>query len=587
MTNAEIAKLLRQVAAVYEVKDQDFFRTSAYQNAANSIENLTVSVHDLWEQGKLDEIPGVGPGLSEHLDELLKSGKVKHFDHELKRVPAGMFALLGIRGVGPKTAFKIAKRFRLNDPNKAIIEVARLIRRGELEELPGFGKKLEQKIKTSIEEKFTKEERMLLYRALPVADTFLEYIKTLPEVISAEPLGSLRRHLATVGDIDVAICTKNPKEAMKKALKYQEISKVISSGESVGRIKLKSGHEIDIKLASPDEWGSLLQHYTGSKLHNIALRSLALKKHLSLSEHGIKNTKTNKVFKAKDENDFYAHLGLPYIPPELREGEEELDLAKKNKIPKLIEPEDIKGDLHIHSDFDFETSHDLGTSPLSEILDKARELNYEYIGISDHNPKFTGLTLNEKRKILGDRKKYLTSEYQKYEKRVKSRVPKLLIGLEIDIRSDGELALEQELINLLDYAVISVHTSFNLTKEGNTNRIIKAFENPKAIILGHPTTRKLNIRKGIDCDWEKVFRFCQEKTKVLEINAYPDRLDLPDDMIKMAVKIGVKMAIDTDSHHADQLDYMRYGVWTGRRGWATKTDVINTYSYKDLQKLLQ
>lgn len=587
MTNAEIAKLLRKVAAVYEIKDEDFFRTRAYQNAANSIENLTVSVRDLWEQGKLDEIPGVGPALAEHLDELLKTGKVKHFDQELKRVPAGMFSLLGVRGVGPKTAYKIAKRFRLKNPKTALSEVERLIKKGQLEKLPGFGEKLQEKIKTSIEAKFTKEERMLLSEALPVATAYLDYLKTIPEIISAEPLGSLRRHLATIGDIDLAICTKKPKEAMLAALKYKEIAKVITSGESVGRVKLKSGHEIDIKLSSPDEWGSLLQHYTGSKLHNIALRSFALEQHLSLSEHGIKNTKTNKIFKAKDEKDFYARLGLPYIPPELREGEEELDQAKKNEVPKLVELSDIKGDFHIHSDFDFETSHDLGASPLSEIMDKASGLSYEYVGVSDHNPKFSGLSFNEKKKILEDRKKYLNTEYRKYEKRVKKRVPKILIGLEIDIRSDGELALDKDLIDLIDYAIVSIHTSFDLTKEQNTKRIIAALGHPKAIILGHPTGRMLNQRESIQANWGEVFDFCKKNKKIVEVNATPARLDLPDDLIKMAIRSGVKVVINTDSHHAEQLDFMRFGVWTARRGWCRKPDVVNTYSYKDLLALLQ
>lgn len=586
ITNAEIAKLLRRVAAVFEIKDDDFFRTRAYQNAANAVENLTISARDLWEQGKLTEIPGVGPNLTQHLEELFKTGRVRHFETEMKRVPGGMFALLNIRGIGPKTAYKIATKFKLNDEKTALEKVKQLIVAGKLSTLPGFGEKREQEIKTSIESHFAKEERMLLSEALLVSQGFLDYLVTIEGVICAEPLGSLRRRVATVGDIDLAICTDKPEEVMETVLKYKEINKVISSGESVSRVQLKSGHEIDIKLSSPSEWGSLLQHYTGSKLHNILLRTHALEKQFSLSEHGIKDQKTDKIYQAKTEDNFYEHLGLPYIPPELREGEEELELAKKNQIPKLIELSDMKGDLHVHSDFVYDTSHDLGRSSLGELLDKARDLGYEYLGLSDHNPKFRELNITHKKKILQERKSKLITQYKEYENSVKTRVPKILIGLEIDIRKDGELALEDELINDLDYAIVSVHSSFELSKDENTKRIIRALSHPKAIILGHPTGRMLNQREGIEADWLAIIDYCKTNKKFLEINASPTRLDLPDDLIKIAVRSGVRLCINTDSHEANHLDFMKFGVWTARRGWATGKDIINTYSYEDLQTVI-
>ncbi len=586
VTNAEIAKTLRRVAAVFEIMDDDFFRTRAYQNAANAVENLTISVRDLWEQGKLTEIPGVGPNIAQHLEELFKTGKVRHFETEMKRVPQGMFALLGIRGIGPKIAYKIASKFRLTDEKTALKKVKQLIVSGKLATLPGFGEKLQQKIQTSIESQFVKEERMLFSEALPITQSFLDYLKTIPSVISAEPLGSLRRRVATVGDIDLAICSDKPKEVMEAILKYKEINKVISSGRITSRVQLKSGHEIDIKLSPPSEWGSLLQHYTGSKLHNILLRSFALEKHLSLSEHGIKDQKTGKVYQARTEKNFYEHLGLPYIPPELREGEEELELAKKDKTPNLIELTDLKGDLHLHSDFEYETSHDLGRSSLKEILDKARELGYEYIGLSDHNPKFQGISTAHKRKILEARRNKLLTQYHKYENDVKTRVPKLLVGLEVDIRKDGELALEDELIYELDYVIVSVHSSFELSKADNTKRIVKALSHPKAVILGHPTGRMLNQRESIEADWLAIIDFCKTNKKIMEVNAAPARLDLPDDLIKIAVRNGVKLCIDTDSHAVDQMDFMQFGVWTARRGWCTKKDVANTLSYQDLQSVL-
>lgn len=589
LTNAEIAALLRQVAAVFEVKDKDFFRTRAYQNAANAVENLTISARDLWEQDKLDEIPGVGPNIAGHLSELFKTGKVRHFDHELKRVPAGMFPLLDIRGIGPKSAFKIATKYRLDNGKTALSEIKKLIAAGRIKDLPGFGEKSQQKIKTSIEAKFTKKttQRLLLSEALPIAERFLNYLKVLPEVKYAEPLGSIRRRVATVGDIDLAIAANEPEKAMRAALKYDQIARVISSGGGVSRVQLKTGHEIDIKVCTPAEWGSLLQHYTGSKLHNIALRSFALKQHLSLSEHGIKNTRSHKTFKAKDEKEFYAHLGLPYLPPEIREGEEEISQTTKNQIPSFVDLPDIKGDLHIHSSFEFASSHDIGTTPLSRLLEKARDLGYEYIGISDHNPKYSGLTNIQKNKIISDRTKSLRAEYIEYENSVKNRVPKILIGLEVDIRSDGQLALSDELSTNLDYLIVSVHSNFDLSRDQNTKRLITALSHPKALILGHPTGRLLGKRDGLEADWVKVIQFCQANQKILEVNASPERLDLPDDLVKIAVRSGVKLAINSDSHEVSQMDSMKYGVWTARRGWAQKKDVINTYPFVDLQKVLR
>lgn len=586
ITNAQIAKLLRRVQAVYEVKDNDFFRAKAYDNAANAVENLTISAHDLWQQGKLTEIPGVGESLAEHLDELFKTGRVRHFDAELKRVPTGMFGLLGLRGIGPKIAYKIAKRFKLNDDKTARQKVKHLIAAGKLADLPGFGEKMQARIKTSVESPFVRDERMLFSEAVPISTDFIEYINTIDSVTNTEPLGSLRRHVATVGDIDIGIATNKPKQTMDAVLKYPQIQKVISSGEGLARVQLKTGHEVDIKLCSPSQWGSLLHHYTGSKLHNIALRSYTLEKHLSLSESGILNLKTKKNFLPKDEKEIYAHLGLPFIPAELREGEEELEYAKKDQIPNLVELGDIRGDFHLHSDFEFASSHDLGRSPLARYLDKARDLGYQYLGISDHNPK-RDLKLSDKTKILQARKRYLTTQYNEYEKRVKTGVPKLLIGLEIDIRSDGQLALEDELLAELDYAIVSVHNAFDLPQDENTVRLIKALSHPKAIILGHPTARKINGRPGVNADWEKVFGFCRLNSKILEVNATPDRLDLSDDLIKIAIRAGVKVCINTDSHEQVHMDFMKYGVWTARRGWCTKADVINTLTFIDLQKVLR
>jgi len=586
-TNQEIATTLRRVAAVFEVIDSDFFRTRAYQNAANAIENLTISAYDLFEQKKLTEIPGVGPNIANHLDELFVKGKSSHFEREMKRVPAGMFGLLGVRGIGPKIAYRLSKKFHLRFEKTAKNDLLKLIKENKLTGMEGFGDKLIAKLKTSIDNQFNKKVRMLQSEAYPIADKLISYLKAIPLVKTAQPLGSIRRRLSTVGDIDIAICTNSPSNVMPEVLKYPEISKVISQGEAVTRIKLKSGHEVDLKIGRVRQWGSLLQHYTGSKLHNISLRTFAATKSLSLSEHGIKNVKSNKIYLAKDEKEFYKKLNLPYIPPELREGEEEIEWAKENHIPNLVEISDIKGDLHLHTSFDFPTSHDLGVSSVREMLKTAHQLGYQYLGLSDHNPKFNDLSVSQKKKILDKRKLWIRSEKQEYEKTVKSNKIKILIGLEIDIRKDGELALQEELLKDLDYAIVSIHSSFDLSKDENTTRIIKALSHPKASILGHPTGRLINQRDSIKADWLRIIDFCKAQGKILEVNASPQRLDLPDDLVKLAIRSGVKICINSDSHDVNQMANLLSGVYVARRGWATKNNVVNTFSFTDLLKMLK
>ena len=426
---------------------------------------------------------------------------------------------------------------------------------------------------------------MLLAQALEIAKEYITYLQKFPLISKAEPLGSLRRKLPTVGDIDIAFCSLEAKKSMLYALKYPKIKTVVIKGEKVARVRLENGISVDLKSSLPKMWGSLLQHYTGSKLHNIQLRKLAIEKGLSLSEYGIK--KDGKLHRFESEQSFYHFLGLDYIPPELRESTGEIELSRSKKIPKLVELGDIRGDLHIHSDYIYPSSHDLGTSPLAEILSQASKLKYEYIGISDHNPKFQGLKESQKIEILKKRKRYLEDAYNQCENSVKQRVKYLLIGMEVDIRPDGSLALSDKILSLLDYVIVSIHSSFDLTMEANTRRIIKALGNSKVKILGHPTSRELNKREPIAADWDKIFDFCLKSNKVLEINASPTRMDLPDDLIRKAVSKGVKMIINTDSHSSGQLKNIEYGLWQARRGYARKKDIINTLSFKNLRQVLE
>ncbi|KKS42425.1 MAG: polymerase X family protein [Candidatus Collierbacteria bacterium GW2011_GWA2_42_17] len=543
--NQETAQLLKRVAAVLRVKEGDTFRYKAYVNASVAIDNLSDSIFEVWKRGELDTVPGLGESLSRYLNEYFSTGRVRHFESLFKKVPSGMFPLMTIRGIGPITAYKISKKFHLNDPEKTLTELKEILISEKLTKIQGFKEKTISKIKKALDIQSFGKGRLPLYEALPVAEDFINYLLKSKAVSKAEPLGSLRRK----------------------------------------HVKMTNGLEVDLKISLPNSWGSILQHYTGGKLHNIHLRSLAKEKGLSLSEYGI--TQNGKLNRFTSEAKFYQFIGLEYIPPEIRENTGEIELAIKHQIPTLLEIKDIKGDLHTHSDFSFQSSHDIGISPLSQLLNTATKNDYEYIGISDHNPKFQGLTEKQKIAIILNRKKYLLSQYRTYEKDVKSRVPKLLIGMEVDIRPDGSLALSDKAMESLDYVIASIHGSFDLTEEANTRRIQKALSHPKVKILGHPTNRTINGREPISANWEKIFTYCAQNKKIIEINASPNRLDLPDDLIKQALTKKVKLIINTDSHEVSQMENMKYGVWQARRGYAQKSDIINTLPFKDLRLVLE
>ena len=509
--NTETAQLLKRVAAVFRVKEGDTFRYKAYINAAIAIENLSEPINEVWKRGGLDSVPGIGENLTHYLNEYFSTGKVRHFNSLFKKVPAGMFTLMTIRGIGPITAHKIAKKFHLNDEKTAISDLKEILVKGELTKIKSFKEKTVQKIQKALNIQSFGKARLPLYEALPIAEDFIDYLIKSKYILAAEPLGSLRRRLETVGDIDFGICSSTPKKAMEYALAYRGVASVITKGGMVSHIKLTNGLEADLKISLPNSWGSMLQHYTGSKLHNIHLRTIAKEKGMSLSEYGI--TKKDKLNHFTSETKFYQYLGMEYIPPEIRENNGEIELARAHKLPHLLEADDIKGDLHIHSDYDFASSHDTGESSLSEILAVAERKNYLYIGITDHNPKYEGLMESQKNIIILDRKKYLEAQYHAYEKRVKHRVIKLLIGLEVDIRPDGNLALTDNTLELIDYAIVSIHSSFGLSQEENTRRILKALSHKKAKILGHPTGRMINSRQPIAANWEEIFDFAPKTKK--------------------------------------------------------------------------
>ncbi len=587
-SNQEISQLLRSVAAAYEIKDEDRFRISAYERAADSVEHATSEVKDLWDDKKLDDLAGIGAAIASHLDELFKTGQVKHFNQVFKDLPAAMFTLLDLPGVGAKTAYKLCLSLKIKDPKKALSQLGKAAREGKIRTIEGFGEETEKTILRAIKELKGRSQRLLLPHASLIAEEILAWLKKSKAVTRVDPLGSLRRQVATVGDIDIAVASNQPQEVIQHFLAYPKKKRVLESGEAKASILLKAGQQVDLMVESIEAYGALLQHFTGSKHHNIALRELALKKKLSLSEHGIKKGK--KLMKFKTEEEFYRALGLNYIPPELRENTGEIEAAlrsaqgKPNGLPKLIELKDIKGDLHIHSNFPVEESHDPGMDSIEEMIKEAERLGYEYLGFSEHNPS---LSQHSEKQIIN----LLKAKKEKIEQINSSRTKKLLKrvynSLEVDIRPNGKLALPKEALSLFDYLIAAIHSSFRMNKEEMTKRVLEALAVEKVKILAHPTGRLLGKREGYELNWEKIFSFCLKKKIWLEINAHPTRLDLPDTLVREAIKKGVKIIINTDSHSSEQMELMSFGVSVARRGWAEKKNIVNCLGYNQFDKLLK
>jgi DNA polymerase (family 10) len=426
--------------------------------------------------------------------------------------------------------------------------------------------------------------------ARELADKVIEYLKNQPGVLKIEALGSLRRQTALVGDIDIGVAASNPKEIADHFIKFPEFIKILASGDKVCRAVHRTGRQVDLKIEPVESFGSMLQHFTGSKEHNIALREHALKKGMSISEHGIKASKGptlhpqgRTLLTYKTEEEFYKALGIKWIPPELRENRGEIEAGVENVLPKLIELSDIKGDFHIHSDFDIETSHDLGSSGLIELIESAKKLGYGYIAISDHNPSASRHNDKQIIDLIKRRNEFIDKFLSTRVNDVKINIFK---SLEIDISGDGSIAIPDEALELLDFAIVSVHSQFVADEKKQTERILRALAHPKVKILGHPTGRQLLKRNGIKCDWDQIFDYCAKKNIWLEVNGNPFRMDLPDLLIQKAKRLGVKFAIGTDSHASDQMRYMPSGVLQARRGWLEKIDVINALGYNEIKKIL-
>jgi len=591
ITNIEIARLFHQIAAAYTITGQNRFRIIAYENAATAVEHTTSELSDLWKENQLNSVPGLGETIIKNLDELFSTGKSKHFQDVLSTVNPAVFPLLEVPGLGPKKADKLVKSLNLGSKTP-IEDLKKAAREHRICQIETFGEKSEQDILENIdrfERGAIKEKRMVLPIASRIADEIVEFLekKLGKKAVRIDRLGSLRRQVATIGDLDFAVATDHFEEAIDAFVVFPGKTSLIERGPTGASILLGLGRQADLRVAKPQEYGAMLQYFTGSKYHNIRLRDFALRKGFSLNEYGItkigdsKNEKVNRkntkkvIHKFDTEKKFYNFLGLDYIPPELREDTGEIDAALKHELPKLVELKDVKGDLQIHSNFDLETSHDSGQNSIEEIAKEGQKLGYQFIGITNHNPSSKHSTEEIVRKIESQ-KKHID------KLNLNNSDIKIFSLMEVDISPDGTLPVPQKGLDLLDGCLVSIHSSFQMDRDTMTARVLKGLSNPVARIFAHPTGRLLTEREGYNLDWDKVFEFCLENDKALEINCYPNRLDLPDTLVREAVKRRVKLSLGTDSHNSEDMINMKFGVSVARRGWAEADNIINTWGYNRL-----
>lgn len=576
LTNPEIIQILKEVLAAMEVKGVNMFRVRAYQNATAAMDNITSSIFDLWQNNRLDEIPGVGTSLKNHLTELFTTGKVQEFDALRSDLPQGMFSLIGIRGLGAKKAFKLATAFHLTNRETAVATIEEAAQKGKIRLIEGFGEKSESDILLNIQNfRMAKnsKKRLLYSQAEVIAQRVLAHINAFDSLDKVEILGSFRRKNPTIGDLDIAVATSEKEAFLDYFLTFPEIEDVLAQGDKKVSVVLKNDIQIDVRVADLDNFGSMVQYFTGSKQHNIILRTYALERGFSLSEYGIKKGDFISTF--SNEIAFYNHIGLQYIPPELRHGFDEVTLASQNKLPELVELGDIKGDLHTH------TTYSDGEATLEEMAERAIEKGYAYYGFADHAPSVASRGEKEVNRLITEIRSKVDALNRSQDK------THFLFGFEVNLLADGTLGLADEYLAKLDYVIMGVHTAFDQDRDTVTKRVCMGLRNPFVNIWAHPASRVINERDGIDLDWKVALEVAKENNKILEISGQPSRLDLSFDLVRDVVKEEIPLVINTDSHTVDSLEYMRYGVDVARRGSAQKSNIINTLSKKDfLERLL-
>jgi DNA polymerase (family 10) len=569
--NKSIADLLTEIADILDIQGENPFRVRSYRNAARTIADMGQSVRAMVRAGEdLEQIPGIGKSLQEKIEEIVSTGKCGFLEELRAKVPPALTELLKLEGLGPKKVKLLYDELGVDSVDR----LEKSAQAGKLRDLPGMGLKTEEKVLKSIEQYRAGMGRFKLSVGFTYAQALLEYLKGVPGLKRLDPAGSFRRHRETIGDLDLlAICGRGCK-VMDRFTTYGDVAEVISEGETKSSVRLKCGLQVDVRVLDEESYGAALHYFTGSKAHNVAIRERAKDLGLKVSEYGVFRAKDEKRLSGANEEDVFKAVGLPFIPPELREDRGEIQAAEKGKLPKLIELGAIRGDLQMH------TSATDGKNTIAEMAQKAKEMGYAYIAITDHSKavRVAG-GLDEKR---------LAKHLQEVEK-AGGKIPgiRILKGVEVDILADGSLDLKDDILKECDVVLASVHSRFNMEEGEMTRRIIKAIGNPHVSILAHPTGRLILEREAYKVNLKEVFQAAIDHGVVLEINAYPDRLDLRDVDARMAKEMGARLVISTDAHSTGQLELMKFGVFTARRGWVEARDVINTLPLPPLLKILR
>ncbi len=568
MKNQEVASLLYRIADLLEIQGVDW-KPSAYRKAAQNIEVMSTDILEMYKQGKLNSIPGVGEGLTKKIEEYLKTGKSAYYQKLKKKIPVDVESLMMIPGLGPKKIRLLYKKLKI----RTIAELENAAKQHKLQELEGMGEKSEKDVIDGIERLRQSKGRMLLGYAKPVAEEIVSLLKKEKDVDVVKIVGSYRRAKENIGDLDILVVSKT--DSVMNIMNYfssmHMVKKVISKGSKRTSVVLKEGLGADLRVFGKNEFGAAMMYFTGSKEHNILLRRLAIDKHMKLNEYGL--FKGKNAVAGKTEQEVYKKLGLQYIPPELREAQNEIEVAKQNKIPRLIERKDVKGDLQMH------TTYSDGANSIKEMALTAKQLGHKYIAVTDHSGKLhiaNAMTTKEIKKQW--------KEIDKLNKSLKGI--KILKGVEVNIMSNGALDIDRRLFAGFDIVLLAIHSGFKLPVREQTERIVNAISMRYGNILAHPTGRMIGKRPEMKYDIEQVMGVCKEKDVAVELDCYPNRMDLRDVYLKKAKEIGCKVSLGTDAHSVDSLSFIDNGIGMARRGWLEPKNVINTMTLSELKKWL-
>lgn len=592
MKNKEIADLFNEIADILELKEENVFRVNAYRRAAQNIEGLSRAIEDVAASGALHELPGIGKDLEGKILEYLESGEIDFLNALRKEIPPVLLDMLRVPGVGPKTALRLRAELGINSLDE--LKHAALDHR--IRELPKMKAKAEENILKGLEFLSRAGGRFPIGEALPVAQRIVEELASLPAVGKISVAGSLRRFRETVGDIDILAVSRSSESVIRHFTHLDGVARVLAEGATKGSVVTREKIQVDLRVVEAASYGSALNYFTGSKEHNIKLREIAIQRGMKLNEygvfreggrkHGARGARTAKPRRAagaaeaetriagKTEKEVYAALGLPYIPPEIREDSGEIEAAREGTLPTLVEARDIKGDLHCHSDYSD------GTATLEEVAAAGKKRGYSYILVTDHSK-----SLRIANGLSNDRRLKQIAAIDRLNARLRGF--RLLKGAEVDILPDGTLDMDEGLLKRLDAVYVAIHSNFKMRRAEMTRRVVRALENPYASILAHPTGRLIGTRDAFEIDMDEVIRAAARTHTAIEINAHPMRLDLDAANSRAAAAAGVMIAIGTDTHVLAELDYMIYGLGTARRGWLSKANIVNTRPASQLITILQ